>query len=425
MPARALLDDARLVRGSPIVQHWRRLGRPARKHIKILRNLGISLLVALLVVGCGHERQHAGGNAPPSLPAPQSSGLAPVVQRAEQALETFWSAHLSSVTTAQWSAPANVDLYTNHLTPTGSGCLPEGSPEWQNNSFYCTRDHVIYLDTDWLEKLGGEFPANPEIAPVIIQAHEFGHHLQFLADATFHLDIGKELQADCYAGVFLDALANGDVNLDIGAVDVRGALDTIRGIADTSFVDDNWFTAGTHGGPPERAPAMATGYLTGDASFCSAYEVTGPIKPVSVGGYTVRPPPATSIQPLQNGVFRLTSSSRSELTVDLQNWTGVDSGAVDALTSVAPNYFKSAMVHYIGNVEDFGQVADYKVSNLRYVQTQGTDTYHGVLVLVTRGDGTALLVDVYETGPAPTSDSDPDWTHIGNYAFSTLWGITG
>jgi hypothetical protein len=121
----------------------------------------------------------------------------------------------------------------------------------------------------------------------------------------------------------------------------------------------------------------------------------------------------------------MTSSAQPNFTVDLQNWTGLSPGAVPALKNLAPDYFKQARVRYIGEVEDFGRVAEYGVSNLRYEQTDNSGTYHGVLVLVTRGDGTGLLLDVYETGRAPSDDNDPDWTHLGNYAFSTLWGITG
>jgi predicted metalloprotease len=359
----------------------RRVNTPGQ-HLSRRRGsaLGTVSMLLVLVTACGTP------DTPDDTSSAVSDAIVSVAAETNGALNAFWARHATDMLAGQWTPPSDVVVYSENAPPAGSSCLDGNDPDWRDNSFYCPSDDVIYLDADWLEMLGVEFPSNPDMAVVIIEAHEFAHHIQSLTGARFNIPIGKELQADCYAGVFLSALDTGETALDIGDVDVRGALETIRGIADSDFGSSNWFAPGSHGGTAERSEAMATGYLTEDPLFCSGYELTGPISPIQVNGYTFRPPPASRVEALDDGTYRISVASHPELTLDLQSWTRLDADAVKALVEAAPTYFKGSSVQYVGRVESFGSVAQFDVSTLRYEQRLGSQTFHGALILVTRMD---------------------------------------
>src|SRR5713101_2667866 len=339
----------------------------------------------LALAACG-----GGGSTPPTPPPSSSTPIAgdrltSTVSATRQALETYWSQHFSAVSSNAWAPPVGWVTYTDVAPPSGASCAPKS---WSNNSFFCRLDDKIYLDLDWLRKLESEFAGGSDVAVVAIVAHEFGHHLQLLHQRQFNLPIGKELEADCYAGVFLDAVDAGKLSQRLAAGDVARALSTIRGIADTPFAADGWFNATSHGGPPERAMAMATGFLTGDPTFCSGYEQTGPIVVRMVGSYHLRLPPASTTKEYSRG-FKIVTSAQPELAIDVTNWSSLErtASASTALGALAPTYFKGSNVRYIGRVEDFRGVSFFSVANLRYEQQQGSETLHGVLILISRGDG--------------------------------------
>src|SRR5256885_5864630 len=379
-----------------------------------LASLAGAIWCTLALAACG------GSTSPGSSTSIAGDRLTTTVSATRHALETYWSQHFSAVSSNAWAPPVGWVTYTDVAPPSGASCAPKS---WSNNSFFCRLDDKIYLDLDWLRKLESEFAGGSDVAVVAIVAHEFGHHLQLLHQRHFNLPIGKELEADCYAGVFLDAVDAGKVSQRLAAGDVARALSTIRGIADTPFATDGWFNAASHGGPPDRAMAMATGFLTGDPTFCSGYEQTGPIVVRTVGSYRLRLPPASTTKEYSRG-FKIVTSAQPELAIDVTNWSNLErtASASTALGALAPTYFKGSNVRYIGRVEDFRGVSFFSVANLRYEQQQGSETLHGVLVLISRGDGTGLMLDAYGSGPAPALDAG--WDQLGNYVFSTLWGIT-
>jgi predicted metalloprotease len=386
------------------------------------KRLGIwlTLLVAALA-GCGPGSDGPGSTSA-TQPAPDLK-FGALAHHTEDALETFWRPRFRTISPRAWSRP-RLAFYTDGRHPGGSRCIPQDSPRWNGNSFYCDDDEEIYLDSDWLVGLGREF-TNPDVATVIVHAHEFGHHLQFLAGSHFRLPIGKELQADCYAGVFLSATHAGEADAGIGPGDVANAMNTIRSIADTPFGDDRWFKPGAHGGPIERAEAVATGFLTEDPRFCRGYESTGPILRLDVGPYGFRLPPATTAERRPAGGYRLNVASYPELNLDVSARRGLLATPVTSLTILAPLYLSGSGFRPVGRAEDFGRVGPFGVANLRYERVTSDERSHGVLVLVTRRDGTGLVLDASATGPAPPADDADGWRLLGNYAFSALWGVTG
>ena len=378
------------------------------------------MVVAFALSGCG-----GGGNdnAPPKeTDDPGAAAFATLVERTETALEAYWEEALPTVTDRPWRAPRPLVIYTDEDTPTGSRCIADGEPRWRHNSFYCAPDGRMYLNRDWLSSLGTAF-GDPDTGVVVLHAHEFGHHLQAVAAWNPRLGIGQELGADCYAGMFLAAKSDGNTSLDT-PVDTRTALETMRSIADTEFSDDRWFARGAHGGPIERAAALATGFISEDAALCAGYEKTDRIVPVTVNGYQFRPPAAADVRKTGAG-YSLTTATRPQFTLELSGANGLTGqSAVEYLSGHRDGYFRGSRVSYVGDVEDFDLAMEgYAAAVQRYEQELNGKTLHGALVLVTHSDGTALVLDAYADGPAP--EDDDDWNELGDYVFSALWGVSG
>ncbi|MBU6317896.1 MAG: neutral zinc metallopeptidase, partial [Acidobacteria bacterium] len=109
---------------------------------------------------------------------------------------------------------------------TNTGC---GAATSQVGPFYCPADQLVYFDLDFLVALEKQYIGqSTDLAQQYIVAHEYGHHIQNVlgtSDQVRRLQKSKpslanqysvalELQADCYAGVW------------VGDVARRGLLDS-------------------------------------------------------------------------------------------------------------------------------------------------------------------------------------------------------
>jgi predicted metalloprotease len=112
-----------------------------------------------------------------------------------------------------WS-PYGVYVYSStHGEGWESTCgLVEG-----RNAAYCSSDHKIYIDTDWLDQFIYEYSrTNPDGtqafgdgAAALVVAHEWSHHIQWLLRYPYRLRARRrispaqfELHADCLAGMY-------------------------------------------------------------------------------------------------------------------------------------------------------------------------------------------------------------------------------
>jgi uncharacterized protein len=145
----------------------------------------------------------------------------------------------------------------------GGGCS-EDADDAAQNAAYCFDDESITYDVTWLDSLlQDDGPAGP----MTILAHEWGHHIQNLAGAP---DISKqaELQADCYAGMYLAFLTDQGV---LSETDIRNSLRTTYSVGDQPDEQGAWTDPDVHGAPNERRQAEGIGFSSGSGDYCVAF----------------------------------------------------------------------------------------------------------------------------------------------------------
>jgi predicted metalloprotease len=158
-----------------------------------------------------------------------------------------------------------------------SGC---GVAQAAMGPFYCPTDQRIYIDPQFFNELSRRFGAPGDFAMAYVIAHEVGHHIQNLegtldkarsaqarlseAEAN-RIQVGVELQADCYAGVWA---ANDRNLLEPG--------DLEEGMTAAAAIGDDALTKGrvspdkfTHGTSAQRMAALRRGLETGNPAACN------------------------------------------------------------------------------------------------------------------------------------------------------------
>jgi uncharacterized protein len=177
---------------------------------------------------------------------------------------------------------------------TGQVSTACGSATSDAGPFYCPGDKLVYIDLSFYNQLKSQFGA--EGGPLVnayVLAHEYGHHVQDLLGTESKVktregaasdSVRLELQADCYAGVWMNhasqpqggrpALIKG-----ITQADLDSAVDTAQRIGDDYIqknlgggrVDPDSFT---HGTSAQRKKWLTTGYRSGAALQCDTFSAT-------------------------------------------------------------------------------------------------------------------------------------------------------
>jgi predicted metalloprotease len=132
----------------------------------------------------------------------------------------------------------------------GTACGRHGP---SSAALYCTLDLTIYLSPSFLAEKDA---AVGDYAPIIVLAHEWGHHAQNLLQVDNPGGNTYELQADCLAGVYTHYAE------DLGLLepgDLLEALEISESAGDPIlFPQDN---PGAHGTYVDRRNAVMRGYL--------------------------------------------------------------------------------------------------------------------------------------------------------------------
>jgi predicted metalloprotease len=151
--------------------------------------------------------------------------------------------------------------------------------------FYCPADRRVYIDLGFFDELSSQFGASGDLAQAYVLAHEYGHHVQNLTGVLRRAQSGDtgpqsdavrvELQADCYAGVWVaNALRTGLI-ADITRADIQEALGAAQAIGDDRIqertqgrvIPENW----THGSAEQRQSWLARGIEGKSPSSCDTF----------------------------------------------------------------------------------------------------------------------------------------------------------
>jgi predicted metalloprotease len=148
-----------------------------------------------------------------------------------------------------------------------------GFAEAATGPFYCPGDHKVYIDLGFYDELRRRFGAPGDFAQAYVLAHELGHHVQTqLGDPFGSSNAGsvrRELQADCYAGIWGNYMARegvlegGDVAEGLGAAAAVGD-DRLQRMS-TGTVSPETFT---HGSSVQREAWFRRGLQSGRLEDC-------------------------------------------------------------------------------------------------------------------------------------------------------------
>jgi uncharacterized protein len=172
---------------------------------------------------------------------------------------------------------------TNLVVFNGSTHSACGGAQAQSGPHYCPVDELAYMDLDFLGELQRRFGAAGDTAQAYILAHEVGHHVQHQLGITEQVQaagsneasIALELQADCYAGVWMSTLRTGTSAALLEEGDLQEALDAAAAVGDDAIQQqttgqvnpESW----THGSSEQRYQWLNQGFTTGSPGSCDTF----------------------------------------------------------------------------------------------------------------------------------------------------------
>ncbi|MBB3763202.1 KPN_02809 family neutral zinc metallopeptidase [Sphingomicrobium lutaoense] len=191
-----------------------------------------------------------------------------------ESTDDIWG-DLFSQAGAQYREPKLIAYTSGTQTACGYGQAVMGP-------FYCPGDQSIYIDPEFFQQLSTRFGAPGDFAARYVIAHEVGHHVQNLEGTLGNvqrqqqrvsqsrgnqLQVGVELQADCYAGVWAaqtGAMEPGDLEEGMRAAEAIGD-DTLQRQSQGRVVPESF----THGSAAQRMEALRRGLSTGNPAACN------------------------------------------------------------------------------------------------------------------------------------------------------------
>lgn len=203
----------------------------------------------------------ANSSTSPSSPVERTDFTDPdaLVRFTSGALNTYWNWYFGRLNRTYYR-PRAIYWYTR---PTRNAC----GLTLNYNAQYCSVDNSVWLDKRLFFRLLVQ--ERQDFAGAAVLAHEWGHWIQdqlgWLAYAyRNHYWVGKELQADCYAGMFARYL---DSQGFLEEGDLGEGSTLMVNIGDDRRIrrDD----ARAHGRPAERNEWFLEGYRTGNLYVCN------------------------------------------------------------------------------------------------------------------------------------------------------------
>ena len=244
--------------------------------------IGIIVLLAALLLpkllGGGGGTTTGNGAASEDAADGLNTEIEQIVAGATNDVQAYWETAFPRAFGREYSYTETV-LFTG-TTDTGCGV---GSSE--TGPFYCPADSLVYIDLEFLQQLERQLVGETaDLAEQYIIAHEYAHHVQnILGDNRRVQEAGQrdpgraneysialELQADCYAGVWVGDIARRGL-LDSSA-EIEEALNAAEAVGDDRVqqktqgrIDpESW----THGSAAQRQEWFTRGVESIDPTTC-------------------------------------------------------------------------------------------------------------------------------------------------------------
>jgi predicted metalloprotease len=235
--------------------------------------LGVGGIVILLLLSLVFKRDFlslASGGEPvtdsgPVATTPEEEHLVDFVSFVFDTTQSTWDQILSQ--RGGHYQPAKLVLFRDAVQ---SAC---GFAEAATGPFYCPSDHKVYIDLGFYDELRRRFGAPGDFAQAYVLAHEVGHHVQTLLGDRFGSSnagsVRRELQADCYAGIWGNYMAregvleSGDAEEGLGAAAAVGD-DRLQRMS-TGTISPETFT---HGTSAQRSQWFRRGLESGRLESC-------------------------------------------------------------------------------------------------------------------------------------------------------------
>lgn len=227
----------------------------------------------------GTQSQQVQQSSTPRASTAQNDEAAQFVSTILAETEDTWGAIFAQ--SGQTYQPPKLVLYEDQVR---SAC---GVNSAASGPFYCPGDYQIYIDLSFLNDLK-QMGASGDFAFAYVIAHEVGHHIQNIVGIASDvrqqqaraskakanaLSVNMELQADCFAGIWINhterrnaILEAGDIEEGIRAAEAVGD-DTIMRRAGRAPRRENF----THGSSQERIQWFQQGMKTGSIQACQTF----------------------------------------------------------------------------------------------------------------------------------------------------------
>lgn len=253
----------------------------------VASRFGMVGVLALLLGYCALQALGGGGGILPT-GGSQTTGSSPgestlsaedrhILVSTLESTDAIWE-QLFAASGARYSEPRLVAYTRGTQTACGMGQAAMGP-------FYCPPDQRIYIDPQFFDELSTRFRAAGDFAQRYVIAHEVGHHVQNLegtldkartAQARLgeaegnRVQVGVELQADCYAGVWAHHAKAPDGTRALEAGDLEEGMRAAEAIGDDALTQgrvspDNF----THGTSAQRMAALRQGLESGNPAACN------------------------------------------------------------------------------------------------------------------------------------------------------------
>jgi len=218
------------------------------------------------------------GAAAGQLPATRSLASPEFLRAASDSAQSLWRRTFDAAGLDY--QPARLTIFH---TAVDTAC---GHQTAQTGPFYCPASHGIYLNTDFFDALGRTFGLRSPFAPGYVTAHEVAHHVQQLLglhgrvaaanaedpDGANGRSVRVELQADCYAGIWLHSVARAGQLTQADVEDILRAAAVVgddfqRNRAGAELAPETW----THGSSAQRVHWVSVGKDSGRPADCDTF----------------------------------------------------------------------------------------------------------------------------------------------------------